>query len=309
LRLMPAPRRGSSKASERSEPSEPSEPSQVRKPYETVSLPIWNELLVGIEMVYLRLSPVYWGFGVPRGDGSAVVVIPGFLMNDLYLTEFRAWIGRIGYKAYFSGIGTNADCPNLLIQYKLSATIEKAYRETGRKVHLVGHSLGGVIARAAAHQTPERVASVITMGAPFRGLSLHSSIMQAAQMVRGQILERHGGGVLPACYTAACTCNFLESLAVKLPKSVFQTAIYTKSDGFVDWKVCRTGHPEADFEVPATHIGMAFNAIVFDLVAHRLAGKTPAWAAAEAPASPREPSSPRGVPSRARRTLRKRGEN
>src|SRR5579863_5739017 len=131
---------------------------QIRKPDEAVSLPIWNEMLVGIEMVYLRLSPVYWGFGIPRGDGSAVVVIPGFLMTDFYLTEFRSWIGRIGYKAYFSGIGLNAECPNLLIQEKLVATIERAYQETGRKIHLVGHSLGGVIARAAACQMPDRIA-------------------------------------------------------------------------------------------------------------------------------------------------------
>ncbi|HTX39749.1 MAG TPA: alpha/beta fold hydrolase [Bryobacteraceae bacterium] len=240
-------------------------------------------MLIGIEMLYLRVSPVYWGFCIPPGDGSAVVVIPGFLMNDLYLTEFRSWISRIGYKAYFSGIGINADCPNLLIQYKLSGTIEKAYKETGRKVHLVGHSLGGVIARAAAYQMPERIASVISMGSPFRGVSLHHAVLSAAQMVRGQILERHGEGVLPACYTAACTCNFLESLAGKLPKSVFQTAIYTKSDGIVDWRVCRTGNPECDFEVSATHIGMAFNPIVFDLVAHRLAGKTPNWALAGRP--------------------------
>ncbi len=251
--------------------------SEVRTPDQAVSLPIWQEVLVGIEMVYLRVSPVYWGFGIPRGDGSAVVAIPGFLMTDLYLTEFRSWIARIGYKAYYSGIGMNAECPNLLIQYRLSQTIEKAYQETGRKVHLVGHSLGGVIARAAAAQMPERIASVITLGSPFRGVSVHHSVLRAAQMVRGQILERHGDNVLPACYTAGCTCNFLESLVVKLPKSVSETAIYTKSDGIVDWKVCRTGKPEVDFEVSATHIGMAFNPIVFDVVAHRLAGRTPSW--------------------------------
>ena len=51
-------------------------PPAVRQPDQAVALPIWNEMLVGIEMVYLRLSPVYWGFGVPRGDGSAVIVIP-----------------------------------------------------------------------------------------------------------------------------------------------------------------------------------------------------------------------------------------
>ena len=49
----------------------------------------------------------------------------------------------------------------------------------------------------------DRVASVITLGSPFRGVSLHHSIFRAAQLVRGQILERHGTGVLPACYTAS----------------------------------------------------------------------------------------------------------
>ena len=254
-----------------------SKPPEVRKPDAAVALPIWQEMLVGIEMVYLRLSPVYWGFGVPPGDGSAVVVIPGFMLTDLYLTEFRSWIGRIGYKPYLSGIGLNAECPNLLIKYKLEATIQKAYKETGKRVHLVGHSLGGVIARAAASQMPDRISSVITLGSPFRGVSVHHSILRAVQMVRGQILQRHGASVLPGCYTAACTCNFLESLVVKLPKSVFQTAIYTKSDGIVDWRVCRTGNPDIDFEVSATHIGLAFNPIVFDLVAHRLARKTPSW--------------------------------
>jgi triacylglycerol lipase len=253
-------------------------PSEVCKSSEGVSLPIWNELLVGIEMVYLRLSPVYWGFGIPPGDGSAVIVIPGFLMTDLYLTEFRSWINRIGYKAYFSGIGLNAECPNLLLQYKLTETIERACQETGRKIHLVGHSLGGVLARAAASQMPGRVASVITMGSPFRGVTLHHSVHHAAEVVRAQILERHGTGVLPACYTAACTCNFLESLMVKMPKSVLETAIFTKSDGIVDWRVCMTGKPGVDFEVSATHIGLAFNPIVFDVVAHRLAGKRPNWA-------------------------------
>src|SRR5450759_5377400 len=132
-----------------------SKPSPVRKADEAVPLPIWQEMLVGIEMVYLRLSPVYWGFGIPPADGSGVVVIPGFLLTDLYLTEFRSWLDRIGYKSYLSLIHISAECPNLLIKYKLEATIQKAYKETGRKIHLVGHSLGGVIARAVASQMPD----------------------------------------------------------------------------------------------------------------------------------------------------------
>src|SRR5579862_4791971 len=109
------------------------------KPYETAPLPIWQELMIGVEMAYLRISPVYWGLGIPRGDGEPVVVVPGFLGTDFYLTEFRAWLRRIGYKTYDSGIGINADCPNLLIQYRLRASVEKAYRSQKRKVHVIGH--------------------------------------------------------------------------------------------------------------------------------------------------------------------------
>jgi pimeloyl-ACP methyl ester carboxylesterase len=250
----------------------------IRKEYEAVSLPIWQELLAGVEMLYLRVSPVYWGYGIPRGDGSAVVVIPGFLMNDLYLTEFRAWLRRIGYQPYGSGIGINAECPNLLIKRHLIDTVEKAYAETGgRKVHMVGHSLGGVLARAVASQMPDRVASVITLAAPFRGVSIHPMILRAVDLVRGQIQERNGEGVLPSCYTGACTCRFLESLVLKLPRSVRRTAVFTKTDGIVDWRVCKTGRRANDFEVTGTHIGLVFNPIVYDLVARRLAGN---WRAA-----------------------------
>jgi triacylglycerol lipase len=245
----------------------------VRKDYEAVSLPIWQELLAGVEMLYLRVSPVYWGYGIPQGDGSAVIVIPGLMLTDLYLTEFRAWLRRIGYRPYSSGIGINAECPNLLIKRHLIETVEKAYAETGKRVHVIGHSLGGVLARAIASQMPDHVASVITLGAPFRGVSVHPMILQAVNMVRGQIHQRNGEGVLPACYTGACTCRFLESLVLTLPKSVRRTAVYTKTDGIVDWRVCKTGHRANDFEVSGTHIGLVFNPMVYDLVARRLMGK------------------------------------
>ena len=116
-----------------------------------------------------------------------------------------------------------------------------------------------------ASQMPDRVASVITMGAPFRGVVVHPGVLRVAELVRGQILERHGKGVLPSCYTGACTCRFLESLVKRLPSTMAQTAIFTKNDGIVDWKVCRTGKPNVDFEVPATHIGMVFNPVVYNL--------------------------------------------
>src|ERR1700739_2012984 len=92
--------------------------------------PFWTEALFGAAILILHATPVYYGLGVPRGDGSAVVIIPGFLGTDVYLTELHAWLGRLGYRPYFSGIGINAECPNLLIQRRLNQTIEKALAET-----------------------------------------------------------------------------------------------------------------------------------------------------------------------------------
>jgi len=192
--------------------------------------------MAGVELAFLQVSPVYWGYGVPHGDGSAVVLVPGFLGTDLYLTQFAIWLRRIGYQAFYSGIPLNADCPNLLIRRNLNDAILQANKSTKGKIHLIGHSLGGSLARAAAAQMPERVASVITLGAPIRGIGARASVMSAADMVRRQILERHGGGVLPNCYTSRCTCEFFESLRGEFPKSVRQTAIHTKSDGILDWQ-------------------------------------------------------------------------
>jgi pimeloyl-ACP methyl ester carboxylesterase len=232
---------------------------------------IWTEALFGAEILLLHATPVYYGLGVPRGDGSGVVIIPGFLGTDLYLTELHAWLARIGYTPYFSGIGINAECPNLLIQRHLTETIDRALAETGRKIHLIGHSLGGVIARSVAGQRPRDVASVITLASPFRGTVTNRTILHAAEAVRVRILQEHGRGVLPTCYTGRCTCNFVDSLRRDVPDSMLATAIYTKHDGIVDWRYCMAKDPEVDVEVAGTHIGMAFNPTAYTVVAERLA--------------------------------------
>jgi pimeloyl-ACP methyl ester carboxylesterase len=232
---------------------------------------LWTEALFGAEVLLLHATPVYYGFGVPSGDGSAVLIIPGFLGTDLYLTELHGWLGRIGYRPYFSGIGINADCPNLLIRRHLNETIERALAETGRKIHLIGHSLGGVIARSIAGQRPRDVASVITLASPFRGTVMSRTVLHAAEAVRMRILQEHGPGVLPECYTGHCTCNFVDYLRREVPVSMLQTAIYTRHDGIVDWRYCMTKNPKIDFEVSGTHIGMAFNPLAYTIVAERLA--------------------------------------
>jgi pimeloyl-ACP methyl ester carboxylesterase len=247
---------------------------------QAAAVPLWREAFLGLDWLALRASPVYYGVGVPRGDGSAVVVVPGFLGTDLYLHELYWWLGRIGYRPYLSRIGRNAECLDLLLT-RLLARIEAAADETDGPVHLVGHSLGGMLARSAAARRPERVASVIALGSPFRGVRSHPVVLYIADRVR-QGIERRAG-VAKGCYTGECDCDALAGIRAGIRPSVSQTAIYTRTDGIVDWRFCVTGDPACDVEVPGTHVGLAFNACVYRVVARRLAAvRRPAGATSAA---------------------------
>jgi len=235
---------------------------------EVAQRPLWREAFVGLDWLALRSSPVYYGFGVPRGDRSAVIVVPGFMGTDMYLQEIYYWLRRIGYRPYMSRIGLNAECVNTLVD-RLSETITKAQAETGGRVHLIGHSLGGVIARSAAAQRPDRVASVITLGSPFRGIRSHPLVLAAGERVRER-MRRKNGDLQPDCYTGYCGCAAVTAVQRGLPETVLQSALYTKSDGVVDWRVCVTDDAETNFEVAGTHVGLVFNASVYALIAKRL---------------------------------------
>ncbi len=244
---------------------------ESRPEFAEAATSIWKEALFGAELFLLHTSPVYYGLGIPRGDGSAVVLIPGFLGTDLQMAYLHSWLRRIGYRPYASGLDINAGCPNLLVRERISASVDQAARETGRRVHLIGHSLGGIMARSVAARRPGDVASVITLGSPFRGTVAHRSVLRVAESIRQDTLEQHGRRVASGCFTARCTCAFVKSLRRKISPSVVGTAIYTRDDGVVDWRYCRTGDAGSDFEVPGTHVGLVFNPSVYTIIASRLA--------------------------------------
>ncbi len=239
-----------------------------------VNVPLWREAFAGLDWLALRTSPVYLGLGVPRGDKSGVIVVPGFLGTDVYLWEMNLWLRRIGYTAYMSRIGWNAECLNVLTE-RLSDTIDKAYAETGRKVHLIGHSLGGVLARSIAVRKAEQVASIITLGSPIRGVRSHPLVLGRADDVRNLLLRKRREE-WPDCYTGYCTCAAVMALMVPDTEGppLRRTAIYTKTDGVVDWQVCVNDDAATNFEVSGTHVGLAFNPAVYKLIAQRLADKS-----------------------------------
>jgi pimeloyl-ACP methyl ester carboxylesterase len=230
---------------------------------------MWRESFFGLDWLALHAAPVFYGLGIPRGDRSAVITVPGFMGTDVYLQELHLWLSRIGYRSYLSRIGRNADCLDVLVD-RLMQTIQRAYDETHGSVHLIGHSLGGVLALSAASLRPDIVASVITLGSPFRGLRSHPVVLEMSRIVRNRIRTARRDSSKPACFTGYCDCNAVAALQIPCPRTIPHTAVYTKTDGIVDWRVCVNDDPATNFEVRSTHIGMVFNPWVYEFIANRL---------------------------------------
>ncbi len=217
---------------------------------DTMALPIWREAFTGFEWMRLHASPVYGGFGAAKGEGTAVVVVPGFMASDRSLFELHGWLARVGYRPYFSGIGRNVRCPKVHIE-RLIETVERAYDETGERVTIIGHSLGGCIGRGAAIQRPDLISQVISLGSPVQGgATVHPLIAAAAVFLRGDCAED--------CYTIMQEC---------LPPDVAETNIYSKTDGIVDWHLCARDRDAENIAVTGTHIGMIWNAQVYRALA------------------------------------------
>jgi hypothetical protein len=73
------------------------------------------------------------------------------------------------------------------------------------------------------------------------------------------------------CVGGECARSSFEETQRPLDPEVGFTAIYSQRDGVVDWKACIDPAAEA-VEVPTSHIGMAFDPIVFDAVRDALDG-------------------------------------
>jgi pimeloyl-ACP methyl ester carboxylesterase len=201
---------------------------------------------------------------LPKGDGHAVQVLPGFMASNTSTAPMRRLLKELGYDAHGWDSGRNVRVDNALIA-RLETQLARLNDDTGRKVSLVGWSLGGVLARELAKLHPERVRLVVSLGSPISDDRNHTSAARLFEMLNGKEPEAMQGGRF-------------RSLDEAPP--VPTTSIFTKTDGIVHWrgsvqKPATT--PTENIEVYASHCGLGVNPSVLLALADRLAQAEGTW--------------------------------
>jgi pimeloyl-ACP methyl ester carboxylesterase len=103
----------------------------------------------------------------PRGDGHAVVVLPGLAASDASTLPLRRYLRTLGYHVHGWRLGRNQG-PTDRIVAGLESRFTDLRELHGHPISIIGWSLGGIYAREIARRDPLAVRQVITLGSPFR---------------------------------------------------------------------------------------------------------------------------------------------
>lgn len=218
---------------------------------------LWNP--VGVrEFAALARDPIMRGRGVPRGDGRAVLLIPGFLSGDWSMLIMSNWLQRLGYTPFMSGINFNIQHSEHLIA-GLRKRLAVVRAEADGRVSLVGHSRGGVLAKVLSSRVPDSVEQVIGLGSPF------ADQFDVAPMTSVAVGVLRTAGRVAYGRTFNAEGRFAHEL--RQPPAVPTTSIYTKSDDVVNFRSCLRP------DIPAISVWGSHNGLVVNPEVYRLLGR------------------------------------
>ncbi|MEM7078835.1 MAG: alpha/beta hydrolase [Pseudomonadota bacterium] len=241
-----------------------------------------TELNAGREFWELRTSAVFAGRDVPHGDGHAVLVLPGLFGNDLYLGTMNQWLRRIGYQPLASRILWNVGCADRLVDdVDQHVARQLARLDPERQFSIVGHSRGGLLAKALSAKHGRRIRHLILVGSPLGGmLAAGPGGLQAfEQYMRGdgesprntvyQMSRRMVQLLDPECSVPSCDCAYMQGLFDAPDPQTRLTAIFSTDDAIVPAAIAQV-HGITNHAVRGSHSGLMFNAEVYKLIANAL---------------------------------------
>jgi pimeloyl-ACP methyl ester carboxylesterase len=198
------------------------------------------------------------------------VLVPGFMAGDGTLALMAQHLRGLGHRTYRSSMHANVGC-TMAASDALEARLEAIAARRGQKVTIVGHSLGGLMARGLAGRRPDLVDAIVTLGSPMLapGAAHPLLLLDLKLMTR---LQRAGFAKMMGedCTSGDCARLSWEQARVPLSPDIAFTSVFSRRDGIIDWRSCLD--PQATtVEVTTSHLGMAFDPVVLDVVAETLA--------------------------------------
>jgi pimeloyl-ACP methyl ester carboxylesterase len=198
----------------------------------------------------------------PKGDGHPVLVLPGLMAGDDSTLPLRKFLEGRGYTVRGWGLGLNRGLREGVWDRMLDLVREFSDLH-GRKISIVGWSVGGIYARELAKVLPDRVRSVISLGSPFAGSPKSTNAWRVYEFASRQSVDD------------------VHDVAVSVAPAVPTTAIYSRTDGICAWQGCveETSAQSESIEVEGSHCGLAVNPAAVYAIADRLAQPEGAWTA------------------------------
>jgi pimeloyl-ACP methyl ester carboxylesterase len=188
-------------------------------------------------------------------EARPVVLVPGFLAGDATLSALARELRARGHRTYRSGIRANVDCTARALT-QLEARLEAVAERRGRRVTVVGHSLGGLLARGLVVRRPDLVAGIVTLGSPMLAPGAHHVALRRSLSTLVRLSHVGVPGLMAReCVAGDCARTSFDESRLPLPDDVSFTAVYSRRDGIVDWRACIDPLARA-VEVRSSHLGM-----------------------------------------------------
>lgn len=195
----------------------------------------------------------------PRGHGRPVLILPGYGAGDGSTAILKTYLKLLGYRARGWGLGRNTGAVEESLPRILKRVASLA-RRGNQKVHLIGWSFGGFLARELARERADLIEQVITLGTPVIGGPKYTVVARS--------FRRRGIDV----DAIAAEIELRNQILLDTPV----VAIYSRNDAIVAWEACidRNAPKVEHVEVRTTHLGLGFCPEVYQIIAQRLASET-----------------------------------
>jgi len=127
-------------------------------------------------------------FRAPSTGADQVVILHGLGRSESAMLLLENQLAGAGFEVHNIGYPSTEKTPEALIEI-VADEIDSCCAGSGRRLHLVGHSLGGLLIRAYLEQeAPENLGRVVLLGTPNRG----SELAEQSEGLAGTMVDYAG---------------------------------------------------------------------------------------------------------------------